>query len=472
MRCLTLGHAMDRQGWRVSIALNETAAAQLPNAKPFNYNAIVLSDDQLRSNADLKKATGEGCRLAVVDDYESDEAFEADLAAWAENILVIDDLADKAHRCRYLLDTSPARKDTDYRGLIPSDCLVMAGPAFALIRDEFNHQRSAALRRRPAVRSIARVLISFGLTDAANMTAKVLKAIQNTGRDLEIDVVLGNAAPHWAEISGIVDAMGESVTLHRNPKNFPELAVEADIAFGAPGVSSLERCCLGLPTITVPVADNQKTNARGLAEVGAIQLLDQTASESDLGNALRNMIGDVERVRMMSDAAFSICDGRGAARTFLAVSPEPTKGPLPLSSRPATTADTDTVYRWQSAPGSRTYSRNPKVPGYEEHRAWMASRLMPQAGLFEIMTMGKAPVGMVRLDLESDAVGTYEVSILIAPEMRGQGIGRAALAAARRLVPEGTFLATIHPDNAPSRKIFSAAGYIPENSRFISRPTP
>lgn len=470
MRCLTLARAMHNQGWRISIAVDETAGPTLSRNETFDYTVVSLPHDRSRSAETLMDRVDTRCRVLVVDDYTLDSTFEAALSGWAENILVVDDLADRSHDCRYLLDASPRRSESAYAGLVPPTCKILSGPAFALIRQEFALGRANALGRRAAIRSVDRILISFGLTDVRNMTLTALEAVRSSGLHLMVDVVLGAEAPHLNEVSRFADTMGSRVIVHRNPKNLADLINGADLAIGAPGVSSLERCCLGLPTVTVPVADNQNHNGRALADIGAIELLDADISASNLSFVLNQVAGDIDAVRRMSAAAFGVCDGRGAARTFLSVSPEATKAGGGISCRPVTTSDTDTIFRWQCAPGSRNYSRNPNPPTYVEHRAWMLLRLAPNPGLFEMMLMDGTPAGFVRLDADPSAPDAYEISILISSEMRGKGVGAASLAAVRRLVPEGTFLALVHQDNLPSHKIFSAAGYVLEGDHFVSHP--
>ena len=55
----------------------------------------------------------------------------------------------------------------------------------------------------------------------------------------------------------------------------------------------------------------------------------------------------------------------------------------------------------------------------------------------------------------------FEVSILIDPDLKGRGIGLAALALARSLVPNARLLAEILPQNTASLRVFQAAGYQP-----------
>ena len=82
------------------------------------------------------------------------------------------------------------------------------------------------------------------------------------------------------------------------------------------------------------------------------------------------------------------------------------------------------------------------------------------------------PVGVLRLD-RCDA-RSFEVSILIAPAWHGRGIGKAALAAARRLVPDSAIIAEVLAGNRPSHQLFRAAGFrsMTEDLYFADPLTP
>ena len=93
-----------------------------------------------------------------------------------------------------------------------------------------------------------------------------------------------------------------------------DFMLNADLAIGAGGISSWERACLGLPTLLVTLADNQKLIATNLDKKGAVQNLGFYKALSDVEidkafSAMQNNIG-----LDMSDVAFSICDGEGARR--------------------------------------------------------------------------------------------------------------------------------------------------------------
>lgn len=66
--------------------------------------------------------------------------------------------------------------------------------------------------------------------------------------------------------------------------------------------------------------------------------------------------------------------------------------------------------------------------------------------------------------------GVLEAAFEVAPEARGQGRGRALLAAARQLADEPVLVA-VSPGNAASTRAALAAGYRPIGSVQLYRPT-
>lgn len=135
----------------------------------------------------------------------------------------------------------------------------------------------------------------------------------------------------------------------------------------------------------------------------------------------------------------------------------------PIALRPASEADESLLLAWANDPVTRAAGFAPDPITPDEHRAWLASRLRSTSGRLLIGMVGDVPVGQIRLDRE--ARGRVEVGISVAPEARGQGVGRALLRAAldeaRRDVGPGAtgFTARIRPDNVASIALFTGAGF-------------
>lgn len=471
MRCLVLADELQALGWRTTFAVNEGVTDMIASGMMAASRVVPLPSHALSCPASVVGAIGGSCDLMVIDHYGLGAAFEKGARQGATTVIVLDDLGTRPHDCDFLLDPSPGRKPSDYTGLVPANCRVLAGPHFALLRREFNTARAGRSLHDQTPDNRLRVVISFGLTDPANMTAHALHAVAESGLDVDVDVILGGKAPHLDEITQIIGTMNENIVLHIDPENMPWILTTADLAIGGAGGSAFERCCLGLPSIVLSLADNQESNIRGLAEVNAILPLKPRAGDEQtlIARALQDLVADRPRRIAMSIAAACICDGHGAGRVAQYLSPEmDTRGNM-VTTRPADVEDIDRVFKWQTIPGIRKYSRTSHAPTLDEHRRWMRRRLLNTKGGFEILECGSSPCGFIRLDPIMDTEDTFEVSILIDPEFQGRGIGTCALRLARRLVPDGIFHASIHKDNAPSIRIFMATGYCKEEDRFVSR---
>lgn len=259
----------------------------------------------------------------VVDHYALDARWESRVAGCARRLMVLDDLADRKHTCDLLLDQNLGRRPEDYASLVSPETKRLIGPGFAVLRNEFVRVRESSLRAREE-REPMELLVSLGGVDADNITGDVLDVLADmpeAGR-WQVTVVLGAACPHAARICEQADAMsrraGLRVEVIVGASNMAELMASADLAIGAAGGSAWERCCLGLPTLLVVMADNQRPGAQALEAAGAaICLGGPDGLQERLADELRRLMkpGNDILPRLASTAA-SLCDGLGTRRVL------------------------------------------------------------------------------------------------------------------------------------------------------------
>ncbi len=247
----------------------------------------------------------------VIDHYALDIEWETAMRPYSKHIMVIDDLADRKHDCDLLLDQNYYRDlEQRYQGLLPEQCATLLGPAYVLLRPEFAEARQKLRVRDGTVR---RILVFFGGSDPTNQTKKVVEALNFLGRpDIEVDVVVGSINPNRNTIQALCDELS-NVTFHCQVSNMAELILNADLGIGAGGAATWERCCLGLPTITVVFAANQERTTEDIAEIGAIEYLgwsDQLRSE-DYARAITGMIENPQRTRQIGEVALGMLQGGG-----------------------------------------------------------------------------------------------------------------------------------------------------------------
>ena len=250
----------------------------------------------------------------VVDHYGLDACWESALRAHYSRLLVIDDLADRAHQCDLLLDQNLGRTAKAYQGLVPGRCTVLAGPQFALLRPEFAQLRGYSLQRRERLGSVQQILVSMGGVDRPNATAAILRTLSDCSlpEGCQVKVVMGATAPWVDQVRALLQELPFTAELLVNVSDMARLMADSDLAVGAAGGSSWERCCLGLPTLLATLADNQLSGAQALSQAGAARWLGDVA---DIPRKLSPAFADVSAaLASYSQGAAAICDGVGAER--------------------------------------------------------------------------------------------------------------------------------------------------------------
>lgn len=304
MRSLTLSQALTAQG----------AACVFVGPPALTGVLDAFAPDTPRIAAeDLAAAAVREAFDAIVFDHYG--LSEPDHRAMAQGrpVLVIDDLADRPLGADLVLDSGPARRPADYMDLTPDTARLLLGPTYAPVRPEFAALREPALAWRGE--PVQRVLVSLGLTDVGGVTARVVDLLRQRVQDVGLDVVLGGQAPSLPGLAKIA-RRDPRVLLHVDTPHMARLTAEADLGVGAAGSTTWERCVLGLPSLMVVLADNQRGAARAIAELEAALVVDLAAPDFEVAfdRGLMRLLRDAELRRRLAAASAEVCDGLGAGR--------------------------------------------------------------------------------------------------------------------------------------------------------------
>lgn len=481
MRCLTLAKGLHERGAECSFVSRDSEGDlnDLLRSQGFSVHALSPREDLLDRNdqpvpahahwlgiswrTDAQQtieAIGDGVvDWLIVDHYGLDKHWESQLRPYTKKMMVIDDLADREHDCDLLLDQNlVADFETRYDQLIESSCARLLGPKYALLQPEYAELRS---RTPPRSGPVRRIFVYFGGSDLYNLTELTISAFLSLQHpDLKLDVVINPRSPSADNVRAQV-AGHANITLHENVPSLASLMAKADLAIGAGGATTWERCCLGLPTIVVTVADNQRPIAESLNKNGLICWVGdyQSVSIQTLLQAIDKEL-DGSSLHASSAACSDIVDGKGTDRVISALS---LSSATPLKIRTAELADEKLLLDWANDPLVRGNSFNASPIQPDSHRQWFCSRLNNLAGckLYIAETQDSLPIGQVRL--ERGEGEDWQIHYGLWVGARGKGFGativKLAVEKLREESPLAKVIGCVKPDNEPSKRVFQTLGF-------------
>jgi UDP-2,4-diacetamido-2,4,6-trideoxy-beta-L-altropyranose hydrolase len=319
MRCLTLASALVAQGAEPSFLASPAVASVLRAFPAMDVEQVLSGAESLEALVQDAVRAAAGFDGLVFDHYGLAAEHHTRIAAHRPT-LVIDDLADRPLAAGLVLDAGPARRAEDYAGLVGAHTELLLGPSYAPVRPAFAALRDTALARRGSGADVRHVLVSLGLTDVGGITDKVVRALLPRLGEATLAVAMGSAGPSLSALRQLA-TQDRRLTVHVDTQDMARLTALADLAVGAAGTATWERCVLGVPTILLSLADNQVPAAQALEAAGAALVLD--AREPDfaeaLGTAVNRALGDAALRADLSRRAARVCDGRGAERTAAAL---------------------------------------------------------------------------------------------------------------------------------------------------------
>jgi UDP-2,4-diacetamido-2,4,6-trideoxy-beta-L-altropyranose hydrolase/UDP-4-amino-4,6-dideoxy-N-acetyl-beta-L-altrosamine N-acetyltransferase len=330
MRCLTLAQVLKENGANVEFICRKHEGNLIDKIRSSGFNVHELGlfeetevDTSLAHSHWLgatQQQDADDCidifkakkvDWLIVDHYALDEQWQERLKPYYEKLMVIDDLADRKHQCDILLDQTFGRQQEDYSALTSKDCQLLLGSQYALLRPEFAKWRPYSLERR-SHSEFKQLLINMGGVDVNNVTENVLDELKlcNLPNDMNITVVMGGSAPHLESVKSKAMTLHYKTEVKVNVDNMAEVMANSDIAIGAAGATTWERCCLGLPTIQFVIAKNQLFSAETLAQHNIVKLAKEIKETAYL------LESSSEWMKSVGSVALEICDGMGSYKVF------------------------------------------------------------------------------------------------------------------------------------------------------------
>lgn len=308
-RCIALARQLSRQGAQTRLLL--------VGERPDWAGEAQLLGRELDEDDDAER-TVQYCRderadRLVIDRYGSSESYQRALLDAGLPWMQFDGAARVPMWADWVVSMSPAASESAYRALQRREhSRFLLGPAYAILREEFLEARTPR-RARPVAREL---LLSFGGGDDRGVCLSCLEAL-HARVDMRVTILTGGFNPRLGEIRDWLNGHPAlEVELCVDAADIARRMAQADIAITAGGTTTFEAAALGLPSLLVQIAENQRGNAQGWERLGtAINLGPlRTLDPARLRDELQSLAADAPRRQQMADRGQAHVDGRGAER--------------------------------------------------------------------------------------------------------------------------------------------------------------
>lgn len=467
MRCLALATELRRRGDDCVFLMRNLkgSAADIVADAGFPVVSLACGPDW-RDDADQTLAAigEEPVNWLLVDHYGLAAEWEEVVRSKARRVAVIDDLADRRHACDLIIDHNIGRQREDYAPLVPEGTECLVGSEYALLRAPFASLRQAH-DAKGATRMPRHMLVALGGGDSTEVTRAVLASMQDFSfpEGFRLTVVVGSPVDALDEVRRAAGRLSCATEVICNPPDFPELLAASDIAIGAGGVTALERCCLGIPSIIVVIAENQRRGAMELGSLGAASVISDV---SHIGSRLPGMLAsllDPAVAAAMSACAMTVADGLGIRRVVdIMRRSEGTRVAPDGSIRRMHEGDLAMVLAWRNHPDIRTRMLDQDFVREDKHWEWFAkANLDPGRTLLIYESEGRA-CGFAQFTETRRGSGVADWGFYAAPDApkgSGRNLCRSALRFAFDILGYHKVCGQVLDFNLRSQAVHLAVGF-------------
>lgn len=478
IRCLALSKALKQKGIETKFIFKDYLDGTRPQIEKLFHQPLFLKSEAKEkkgmingeyrwSKTTLKQDAAETKKLLrnkdidwlIIDHYSINKEWEKIVKKEVRNILVIDDLADRDHLCDVLLDSnSNPSAHLNYKKRVNKSVDLLLGNKYALLSSNFSIARSC-LRKRSFKKP--NILIFFGGIDINDHTVHAVEALSMLEKNINaVDVVVGGAYANKKTLRALCKKHG--FKLHIQTKKMHELMANADISIGSGGSATWERCCVGLPSLVIAAAENQKDIIYHASRQGLIYAPSKKESISIfLRKHLASFITNEPLLEFMSNNCLEAVDGKGSNRVANLLIGKS------LRVRKVDSKDAKNIFNWRNDPLIRNMSRNKKIIKLSDHTSWINQIISSDKDVLLIIENYKEPIGVVRYEMNE--LNSAEISIYLVPNKIGTGFGKFVLLKADEWLKSNypsikQINANVLSNNTKSMHIFESANYKLDNS--------
>lgn len=331
VRCLCIAQALEALGKSVcflvsdddSFSLLKDLAASVFCGYTFSFDVKILKNscydnlelelEELGSllNSPLDKP------IIFVDSYFVTEDYFSSLNKFAK-VAYMDDLRAFDYKVDLLVnyDVIPPAREQEYHLSYTNAGISLLGAEYTPLRKQFQNQEVSLHNQ------IKNILITTGGNDPYDFTFTLSKYLLSLELALELHVVVGRLFKNTDSLEELTKQY-PSLHLHYNVGDMASLMKQCDYAVSAAGTTLYELCALGIPAVSISMADNQIPMSKTFAEVDVVPYMGDIRVQKNedmyfilhkISNHLISLCEDSSKAHLQHNKMRRLIDGNGAIK--------------------------------------------------------------------------------------------------------------------------------------------------------------
>jgi len=320
MRCFAIAQKYIQQGGRV-VLLAAPEYTVIENRIIQAGITVVHLEAKPGSETDILETLGNSEKFnadwIILDGYHFHASFHHRLKNADKKVLLIDDHgALDYYSADLILNQNIYASANMYNSKLSKDSLLMAGCKFCCLRNEFQEWIDW---KRPKINNARKIIISLGGSVHESAILKVVRALKLLNRhEFNVTVVTGVSDSYLSSLNKLAKNCLFDIEILTNAQDMADLISASDVAISAGGSTCLELAFMGLPSLIIVMADNQKQLASSLTDFGIAKNLGwhKSLSEIDIKNHILDLIDNLDELQKMSSLGQRFVDGKGVLRVI------------------------------------------------------------------------------------------------------------------------------------------------------------
>lgn len=297
-RSLNLSNELKKYKHDITFLTNTLPAKKILSKR---FKCISLPKIQLKKDKVLKKINPD---IIIVDKLKDSATNLKLYQKYCSSIIGIDYIGSNKKLINYGINMLYQKS-----GIINSDSF--SGFEFAILNKKFINKKSIQIKK-----TIKSLIVLQGGSDTECFTPKIINALNSLKDNFEITVVLGPSFKCWKKLKDVIKMNKMRLKIHHNVKNMPRLMSKQDMAITGGGITLLELCSLGVPSIIVCGAPFENETAEMLQKKNfGINLgYGKGVSEKEISTATKRLLADYDNRKRMNRKGTLLIDGKGVKR--------------------------------------------------------------------------------------------------------------------------------------------------------------